>query len=29
VFTDLASNFLTNANMSTTRSQLSFSYIAA
>jgi len=29
VFTDLTSNFLTNANMSTTRSQLSFSYIAA
>ena len=28
-FTDLVSNFLTNANMSTTRSQLSFSYIAA
>jgi hypothetical protein len=28
-FTDLVSNFLTNANMSTTRSQISFSYIAA
>ena len=28
-FVDLAGNFLTNANMSTTRSQLSFSYIAA
>lgn len=28
-FVDLISNFLTNANMSTTRSQISFSYIAA
>jgi len=28
VFTDLLSNFLTNANMSTTQSQFSFSYIA-